>query len=111
MHDDFDIICQQLLEFFKQSASPLINFFVVLIVERTVLIIDAEFVVVVQVVRSSDDADQTAKMVLPNPDDFLLAANPAMIVPIATRTFAHSEAVFNNPCEVPGGNSQSPFSS
>ena len=75
------------------------------------LIVDAEFVVVVQVVGSSDDADQTAKMVLPNPDDFLLAVNPAMIVPIATRTFAHSEAVFNNPCEVPGGNSQSPFSS
>jgi len=64
-----------------------------------------EFVVVVQVVRSTNDGNDAAKIVFAKPDDFFLATHSAVIGAETTRSFANGELVFNDPGEVSWGNS------
>jgi hypothetical protein len=64
-----------------------------------------ELVVVVQVVRSSNDGNNATKIVLAEPNDFLLSANSAVIGAETSGTLADSEFVFNDPGEVSWGNS------
>jgi len=64
-----------------------------------------EFVVVVQVMRSTDDGNNAAKIVFAQPNNFFLATHSAVISAETTRTFANGELVFNDPGEVSWGNS------
>ena len=89
VNDHLDIVREQLFEFFEEPPSPFINLFVVLVVVWPMLIIDVEFVVVMQVVRGRNDADQTTEMVFSDPDDLFLAANSAMVIAIASGTFTY----------------------
>jgi hypothetical protein len=59
----------------------------------------------VQVVRSTNDGNNTTKIVLTKPNDFFLSANSTMIGAETTRTLANGEFVFNDPGEVSWGNS------
>jgi hypothetical protein len=54
-----------------------------------VLIIDIQLVVVMQVVRGRDDADQATEMVFSDPDDLFLTANSAMVIAIASGAFTY----------------------
>lgn len=107
VYDDLDIGREETLQLVEQTAGPIID---VVGVVRTVLIRDTQFVVIVEIVRCRDDADQTAEVVLPDPDDLFLAADPTVIVAIPTWSLTHRQSILENPSEVPGGDSQSPFS-
>ena len=87
--DDLHVAGEQFLEFFKKSTSPFVDLFVVLVVVGPVLVVDVEFVVVVQVVRGRNDADQATEMVFPDPDDLFLAPDSAMVVAIAPGAFTY----------------------
>ena len=89
VNDHLDIVREQLFEFFEEPASPFINLFVVLVVVWPMLIVDVEFVVVMQVVRGRNDADQTTEMVFSDPDDLFLAANSAMVIAIPSGAFTY----------------------
>lgn len=108
VNDDFDVVREEVLQFVEQSAGPIVD---IVGVVGTVLVRHAQFVVIVQIVGCGDDADQAAEMVLPDPDDLLLSTHAAMIVPVAARSFTHRQPIFEDPCEVPGCDPQSPFSS
>ncbi len=84
-----DVIGEQLLQFFEETPRPFINFLVIFVVIGPMLIIDVEFVVIMQVVRSRDDADQATEMVFPDPDDLFLAPDSAMVVAIAPGAFTY----------------------
>jgi hypothetical protein len=64
-----------------------------------------QFVVVVQVVRGTDDGNDTAKIVFTKPNDFLLTTHSTVVGAETARTFANGEFVFNDPGEVSWGNS------
>jgi hypothetical protein len=51
------------------------------------LIEHTEFVVIMQIVGGGDDADQTPELVLTNPDDLFLSANPTVVISVSTRAF------------------------
>ena len=87
--DDLHGAGEQLLEFFKKSTSPFVDLFVVLVVVGPVLVIDVEFVVVVQVVWGRNNADQATEMVFPDPDDLFLAPDSAMVIAIAPGAFTY----------------------
>ena len=84
-----DVAGEQLLEFFEEPTGPFVDFLVIFVVIGPMLIVDVEFVVVMQVVRGWDDADQATEMVFPDPDDLFLAANPAMVISIASGAFTY----------------------
>ena len=84
-----DVIGEQLLEFFEEPTSPLVNFLVVFVVIRAMLVVDVQLVVVMQVVRGRNDADQATEMVFPDPDDLFLTANSAMVIAIASGAFTY----------------------
>jgi hypothetical protein len=50
-------------------------------------------------------------MVLADPDDLFLPANPPMVVAVPARPFTDGKTVFQDPGEVPGGDPQRPLSS
>jgi hypothetical protein len=54
---------------------------------------------------STNNGNDTSKIVFSEPDDFLLATHSAVISAETTRTFANGELVFNDPGEVSWGNS------
>ena len=108
VNDDLDVVREQVLQLVEQPASPIVD---VVGVERTVLVRHTQFVIVVQIVGCRDDADQATEMVLPDPDDLLLSTYAPMIVPVAPGPLTHSQPIFEDPCEVPGRDPQSPFSS
>ena len=87
--DDLHVAGEQFLEFFKKSTSPFVDLFVVLVVIGPVLVVDVEFVVVVQVVWGRNNADQATEMVFPDPDDLFLAPDSAMVVAIAPGAFTY----------------------
>ena len=87
--DDLHVAGEQLLEFFKKSTSPFVDLFVVLVVVGPMLVVDVEFVVVVQVVRGRNDADQATEMVFPDPDDLFLAPDSAMVIAISPGAFTY----------------------
>ena len=89
VNDHLDVVREQLFEFFEEPASPFINLFVVLVVVWPMLIIDVEFVVIMQVMRGRDDADQTAEMVFSDPNDLFLTANTTMVIAIAPGAFTY----------------------
>ncbi len=62
-----------------------------------------------QVVRSADDGNDAAKIILAQPNNFFLATHSAVISAETTRTFANSELVLNDPGEVSWGNSKGPL--
>ena len=68
-----------------------------------------EFVVVVQVVRCRDDADETPEPVLLQPDDLFLATDATVVVAVAARALAHGELVFHDPGEVAGCDAEGPL--
>ncbi len=72
---------------------------------------EVEFVVIVQVVRCTDDRDDASKIVFTKPNNLFLTANPTVVDAVATRTFANSELVFNNPREIARGDPERPLSS
>ena len=84
-----DVVGEQLLEFFEETTSPLVNFLVIFVVIRAVLVIDVQLVVVMQVVGGRNDADQATEMVFPDPDDLFLAADSAMVIAIASGAFTY----------------------
>jgi len=49
-------------------------------------------------------------MVLAQPDDFFLAAYSAVVFAVTTRALTDGEAVFDDPREIAGSDSQCPFS-
>ena len=108
VNNDFDVVREQVLQLVEQTTCPIVD---VVGVVGTVLVGHAQFVVIVEIVGRRDDADQAAEMVLPDPDDLLLSTDAAMIVPVAARSFTHRQPIFEDPCEVPGCDPQSPFSS
>jgi hypothetical protein len=55
--------------------------------------------------RSTNDGNDAAKIVLSKPNDFFLTTHATMICPETARTFANGELVFNDPGEVSWGNS------
>jgi hypothetical protein len=55
--------------------------------------------------RSTNDGNNTTKVVLAKPNDFFLATNSAVIGAETTWTLANGEFVFNDPGEVSWGNS------
>jgi hypothetical protein len=59
--------------------------------------------------RSTNDGNNTTKIVLAKPNDFFLSANSAVIGAETTRTLANGEFVFNDPGEVSWGNSKGPL--
>lgn len=108
VYDDFHVAREEPLEFVEQAARPLID---VVCVVGTVLVGDSQLVVVVQIMGCRNDADQTSEVVFPDPDDLFLSSDASMIVPVSTRPFTYRQPILENPCEVPGSDSQSPFSS
>ncbi len=84
-----DVVGQQLLEFFEETTSPLVNFLVIFVVIRAMLVIDVQLVVVMQVVRGRNDADQATEMVFPDPDDLFLPSDSAMVIAIASGAFTY----------------------
>ena len=85
----FDVIGEQLLEFFEKPTSPFVDFLVIFVVVRAMLVIDIQLVVVMQVVWGRDDADEATEMVFSDPDDLFLAANSAMVIAIASGAFTY----------------------
>ena len=77
--------------------------------ERPVPVGQAELVVVVQVVRRRDDADEAAEAVLAQPDDLLLAADATMVVAVAAGTLADRELVLHDPREVARRDAEGPL--
>ena len=84
-----DVVGEQLLEFFEEPTSPFVNFLVIFVVIRAVLVIDVQLVVVMQVVGGRNDADQATEMVFPDPDDLFLAADSTMVIAIAPGAFTY----------------------
>ena len=72
---------------------------------------EVELVIVVQVVRRTDDRDDATKIVFAKPNDLLLATNPTVVDAVATGALTNSELVFNNPCEIARGDPERPLSS
>ena len=68
-----------------------------------------QFVVVMQVVRSADNGNDAAEIILAEPNNFFLPAHSAVIGAETTRTFANGELVLNDPGEVSWCNSQGPL--
>lgn len=89
VNDHLDVIGEQFLEFFEEPASPFVDLLVVFVVVWPVLVVDVEFVVVMQVVRGRDDADEATEMVFSDPDDLFLTANSAMVVAIPSGAFTY----------------------
>jgi hypothetical protein len=87
----------------KEQLEPLVH--IVKTDQRAVSVWHVQLVVVVQVMRSTNDGNNTTKVVLAKPNDFFLAANSAVIGAKTTRTLANGEFVFNDPGEVSWGNS------
>jgi hypothetical protein len=87
----------------KEQLEPLVH--VIKTDQRAVPVWHVEFVIVVQVVRSTNDGNNATKIVFTKPDNFFLAAHSAVISAETTRTFANGELVFNDPGEVSWGNS------
>ncbi len=77
--------------------------------ERAVQVVQAQLVVVVQVVRRRDDADDAAEAVLAQPDDLFLTADATMVLPVAAGALAHGELVFHDPREVARRDAQRPL--
>jgi hypothetical protein len=55
--------------------------------------------------RSTNNGNNTTKIVLTKPNDFFLSANSTMIGAETTRTLANGKLVLNDPGEVSWGNS------
>jgi hypothetical protein len=91
----------------KEQLEPLVH--IVKTDQRAVPIWHVQLVVVVQVMRSTNDGNNTTKIVLAKPNDFFLSANSAVIGAETTRTLANGEFVFNDPGEVSWGNSKGPL--
>ena len=89
VNDHLDVVREQLFELFEEPTGPFIDLLVVLVVVWPVLIIDVEFVVVVQVMRGWNDADQATEMVFSDPDDLFLTANSAMVIAAAPGAFTY----------------------
>ena len=85
----FDVIGEQLLEFFEKPTSPFVDFLVIFVVVRAMLVIDIQLVVVMQVVWGRDDADEATEMVFSDPDDLFLTANTTMVIAIAPGAFTY----------------------
>lgn len=99
VNDHFDVAREQVLQFVEEPSGPIVD---IVGVDRAVLVRHAQFVVIVQIVGRGDDADQTAEVVLPDPDDLLLSTHASMVVPVAPRSFTHRQSILENPCEVSG---------
>ena len=91
----------------KEQLEPLVH--VIKTDQWSVSVWHVEFVVVVQVVWSTNDGNDAAKIVFAKPNNFFLAAHSAVVSAETTRTLANGEFVFNDPGEVSWGNSQGPL--
>ena len=91
----------------KEQLKPLVH--IVETDKRAVPVRHVQFVVVVQVMRSTNDGDNAAKIDLTQPNDFFLSTNSAVIGAETARTLANGEFVFNDPGEVSWGNSKGPL--
>jgi hypothetical protein len=58
---------------------------------------------------STNDGNNTTKIVLTKPNDFFLSTNAAVIGAETARSLANSEFVFNDPGKVSWGNSKGPL--
>jgi len=87
----------------KEQLEPLVH--VIKTDQRAVPVRHIEFVIVVQVVWSTDDGNDATKIVFAKPNDFFLATHAAVVRTETTRTFANGELDFNDPGEVSWGNS------
>ena len=96
---------EQVVELAVERAQPQVE---LVAVERPVARGDAELVVVVEVVRRLDDRDDAAEAVLADPDDLLLAADPAVVVAVAAGPLADRELVLEDPGEVAGRDAERP---
>ena len=91
----------------KEQLKPLVH--VIETDQRAVPVGHVQFVVVVQVMRSTNDGNDATEIIFTKPDNFFLAANSAVIGAETTRTLANGEFVFNDPGEVSWGNSKGPL--
>ena len=103
MHNDLVVIAQQVMNITEKQLEPLVH--VIKTDQWAVPVWHVQFVVVVQVVRSTNDGNDAAKIVFAKPNNFFLATHSAVISAETTRTFANGELVFNDPGEVSWGNS------
>jgi hypothetical protein len=87
----------------KEQLKPLVH--IVETDQRAVPVRHVQLVVVVQVMRSTNNGNNTTKIVLTKPNDFFLSANSTMIGAETTRTLANGKLVLNDPGEVSWGNS------
>jgi hypothetical protein len=87
----------------KEQLEPLVH--VIKTNQRAVPVWHVQFVVVVQVMRSTNDGNNTAKIVLSKPNDFFLTTHATMICPETARTLTNGKLVLNDPGEVSWGNS------
>jgi len=108
VNHDLCAAIDQLANVVVKNAQPRVHF--VTIDQWSVAIGEIEFVVIVQVVWSADDRDDTAKIVFAEPNDLFLTANPTVVDAVATWAFTNSELVFNDPCEVARGDPERPLS-
>ena len=72
---------------------------------------EVELVIVVQVVRRTNNRDDAAKVVFAKPNDLFLAANSTVVDAVATGALTNRELVFNNPREIARGDPERPLSS
>ena len=107
MHDHLVVITQQVVNVAEEQLEPLVH--VIKTDQRAVPVWHVEFVVVVQVMWSTDNRNDAAKIVLTKPNNFFLATHSAVIGAETTRTFANSKLVLNDPGEVSWGNSEGPL--
>ena len=109
MYQNFGVARKKYFELVIEGNKPWVN--IVGAAERTVAIGQVEFFVAVQVVRRTDDGKHAGEVIFTQPDDFFLATYATMVDAVPAWAFANSETIFNDPCEVPGLYTQSPFSS
>src|SRR3954454_15727355 len=102
--DDLGAALEQTVELDVEVAQPLAE--VVDAGERAMQVRKGQLVVVVQVVRRRDDADEAPEAVLAQPDDLLLATDAAMVLAISARSLADGELVLHDPGEVARGDAQ-----
>ena len=74
-------------------------------------ICEVELVIVVQVVRRTNNGDDATKVVFAKPNDLFLASYSTVVDAVATGALTNSELVFNNPCEIARGDPERPLSS
>ena len=109
MDHDLRATINELANVVVKDAQPGVHF--VTIDQWSVAIGEIEFVVIVQVVRCTDDRDDATKIVFTQPNDLFLATNSTVIDAVSTGPFTNGNLVFNDPREIARGDSERPLSS